>query len=217
VVAVALKNFIADDLESLLYVVNLGTIPIHVWSSRVGTLSQPDWCILDLDPKQAPFSDVVRIARAVHDLCEEIGLPCFAKTSGSSGIHVLVPLGRRLTYEQSRTLAQLLARVVVAEHTDVATLTRNPERREGKVYIDFVQNGHGRLIAAPFTVRPLPGATVSAPLKWSEVNRRLKIGSHTLATLPRRMKRMADDPLRPVLDLEPDLLAALDRLTGWFD
>jgi bifunctional non-homologous end joining protein LigD len=212
-----LSYFIADDLESLLYVVNLGTIPIHVWSSRVGTLSQPDWCILDLDPKQAPFSDVVRIARAVHDLCEEIGLPCFAKTSGSSGIHVLVPLGRRLTYEQSRTLAQLLARVVVAEHTDVATLTRNPERREGKVYIDFVQNGHGRLIAAPFTVRPLPGATVSAPLKWSEVNRQLKIGSHTLATLPRRMKRMADDPLRPVLDLEPDLLAALDRLTGWFD
>jgi bifunctional non-homologous end joining protein LigD len=212
-----LSYFIADDLESLLYVVNLGTIPIHIWSSRVDTLSQPDWCILDLDPKEAPFTDVVTIARGVHDLCEEIGLPCFAKTSGSSGIHVLVPLGRTLTHEQSRTLAQLLARVVVAEAPDIATLTRNPGRREGKVYIDFVQNGHGRLIAAPFTVRPLPGATVSAPLKWSEVDRRLKIGSHTLATVPERMKHLGDDPLRPVLDLEPDLLGALERLTHWVD
>ncbi|MEJ2204429.1 MAG: DNA ligase D [Gemmatimonadota bacterium] len=212
-----LSYFIADDLDSLLYVVNLGTIPIHVWSSRVDSLAQPDWCILDLDPKEAPFTDVVKVARALHDLCEEIGLPSFAKTSGSSGIHVLVPLGRRLTYEQSRTLAQLLARVMVAEHTDIATLTRNPERREGKVYVDFVQNGHGRLIAAPFTVRPLSGATVSAPVKWSEVSGRLRIGSHTIASVPRRMKRLGSDPLRPVLDLEPDLLGALERLTHWFD
>lgn len=212
-----LSYFVADDLESLLYVVNLGTIPIHVWSSRVGSLSQPDWCILDLDPKDAPFSDVVAVARGIHDLCEEIGLPCFAKTSGSSGIHVLVPLGRRLTYEQSRTLAQLLARVIVAEHPDIATLTRNPERREGKVYVDFVQNGHGRLIAAPFTVRPLPGATVSAPLEWREVNAGLTIAAHTITTVPERMERLGDDPLRPVLDLEPDLLGALERLTHWFD
>jgi len=153
----------------------------------------------------------------VHDLCEEIELPSFAKTSGSSGIHVLVPLGGRLTYEQSRTLAQLLARVVVAEHPDIATLTRNPDKRDGKVYMDFVQNGQGRLIAAPFTVRPLAGATVSAPLKWSEVNKRLKISNHTIASVPKRMKRLKQDPLRPVLDLEPDLLGALERLTHWFD
>jgi bifunctional non-homologous end joining protein LigD len=212
-----LSYFVAEDLESLLYVVNLGTIPLHIWSSRIATLATPDWCILDLDPKEAPFSHVVEIARVLHDLCDEIGLPCFAKTSGSSGIHVLVPLGRRLTYEQSRTLAQLLARVAVAERTDIATLTRNPARRAGKVYIDFVQNGHGRLLAAPFTVRPLPGATVSAPLGWSEVNARLGIASHTLASVPRRMKRLKEDPLRPVLDLEPDLLGALERLTHWFD
>ena len=212
-----LSYFIADDLESLLYVVNMGTIPLHVWSSRVTSLAQPDWCILDLDPKEAPFTDVVQVANAVHALCEEIGLPSFAKTSGSSGIHVLVPLGGRLTYEQSRTLAQLLARVVVAEHPHIATLTRSPDKRDGKVYMDFVQNGHGRLIAAPFTVRPLPGATVSAPLAWSEVNKRLKIANHTIASVPRRMKRLKQDPLRPVLDLQPDLLGALERLTHWFD
>ena len=212
-----LSYFVAEDLESLLYVINLGTIPLHVWSSRVATLAKPDWCILDLDPKEAPFEHVVDLARTLHDICEEIGLPSFAKTSGSSGIHVLVPLGRRLDYEQSRTLGQLLGRVAVAERTEIATLTRNPQRRDGKVYIDFVQNGHGRLLAAPFTVRPLPGAPVSAPLRWSEVNRKLKISHHTIATVPRRMKKLGEDPLHAVMELEPDLLGALERLTHWFD
>jgi bifunctional non-homologous end joining protein LigD len=212
-----LSYFVVDDLESLLYVVNLGTIPLHIWSSRISSLSSPDWCILDLDPKDAPFAHVVDLARTIHDICEEIGLPSFAKTSGSSGIHVLVPLGGRLTYEQSRTLAQLLGRVAVAERTDIATLTRSPDRREGKVYVDFVQNGHGRLLVAPFTVRPLPGATVSAPVNWTEVNKRLRISNHTIASMPRRMRRLKADPLRPVMELEPDLLGALERLTHWFD
>ena len=180
-------------------------------------MAEPDWCIIDLDPKEAPFTDVVDIARTIHELCEEIGLPSYPKTSGSSGIHVLVALGGQLTYEQSRTLGQLLGRVVVAERSDIATLTRNPERRDGKVYVDFVQNGHGRLLVAPFTVRPKPGAPVSAPLKWSEVNKRLKIENHTIKSLPKRMKRLKEDPLRPVLDEEPDLLGALDRLTRWCD
>jgi bifunctional non-homologous end joining protein LigD len=212
-----LSYFVVEDLESLLYVINLGTIPIHVWSSRVSSLAAPDWCVLDLDPKEAPFTDVVNIARTIHDLCDEIGLPCHAKTSGSSGIHVLVPLGGRLTHEQSRTLAQLLGRVVVAERPDIATLTRNPDRREGKVYVDSVQNGHGRLLVAPFTVRPKPGAPVSAPLKWNEVNKRLKISNHTIESVPARMKRLKEDPLRAVLGEEPDLLEALARLTTWFD
>jgi bifunctional non-homologous end joining protein LigD len=85
------------------------------------------------------------------------------------------------------------------------------------VYIDFVQNGHGRLLVAPFTVRPKPGAPVSAPLLWKEVNTRLTIESHTIKSVPKRMKRLGEDPLGPVLDLEPDLLGALDSLTRWFD
>jgi bifunctional non-homologous end joining protein LigD len=212
-----LSYFVAEDVESLLYVINLGTIPLHIWSSRIESLASPDWCILDLDPKDAPFTDVVDVALTIRDLCEEIDLPCFPKTSGSSGIHVLVPLGRRLTYEQSRTLGQLLGRIVVSERPDIATLTRNPDRREGKVYVDFVQNGHGRLLVAPFTVRPKPGAPVSTPLRWSEVNKRLEIPNHTIESVPRRMRRLGEDPMRPVLDIEPDLLGALERLTTWFD
>ncbi len=211
-----LSYFVADDLESLLYVINLGTIPLHVWSSRVDTLAQPDWCVLDLDPKEAPFTDVVAIARTIHEIGEEIGLPTLAKTSGSSGIHVLVPLGGKLTYEQSRTLGELLGRVVAAERPDIATLTRNPERRDGKVYIDFVQNGHGRLLVAPFAVRPKPGAPVSAPLAWSEVNDELTIAQHSIRSVPERMEQMGTDPLAVVLELEPDLLGALSRLSGWF-
>jgi bifunctional non-homologous end joining protein LigD len=212
-----LSYFVAEDLESLLYIVNLGTIPMHVWSSRVATLGTPDWCILDLDPKDAPFEHVVEVARVIRGICEEIALPCFAKTSGSSGIHVLVPLGRQLTFEQCKTLGQLLARVTVAERTDIATLTRSPERRGGKVYVDFLQNGHGKLLAAPFTARPRAGATVSAPLRWTDVTKRLKIEDHTIESLPGRMKRLKEDPLRPVLELEPDLLGALERLSRWFD
>ena len=212
-----LSYFVAEDVESLLYVANLGTIPLHVWSRRIETLPAPDWCILDLDPKEAPFTDVVDVALAIRELCEEIELPCYAKTSGSSGIHVLIPLGRKLTYEQSRSLGQLLGQVVVSQRPDIATLTRNPERRDGKVYVDFVQNGHGRLLVAPFCVRPKEKAPVSAPLLWDEVTHDLRIEDHTIVTMPERMERLGADPLRPVLDEEPDLLGALGRLQEWFD
>jgi bifunctional non-homologous end joining protein LigD len=212
-----LDYFVVDDLDSLLYVINLGTIPLHIWSSHVAALETPDWCILDLDPKGAPFSDVVKIARALHSVCDEIELPSFIKTSGSSGLHVLIPLGHQCTYEQSRTLGQLLARVVVAELPEIATVTRIPSKREGKVYLDYVQNGHGRLLASPFCVRPLPGAPVSAPLKWSEVTTRLDVGKYTIKTVPPRMKRLNRDPLAEVLTLKPDLNHALHLLTKKFE
>src|SRR5207245_3433650 len=102
--------FVCDDAAALLYLANMATIPLHVWASRVGSLERPDWCVLDLDPKEAPFEHVVTVARAAHRLCEDIALPSFIKTSGSTGLHVLLPLARQLTYEQCRTLAGLLAR-----------------------------------------------------------------------------------------------------------
>lgn len=153
-----ISYFVADSEDALLYIANLGTIPLHIWGSRAGSLERPDWCIIDLDPKEAPFSDVITLAIATHDLCESIGLPNFIKTSGSTGLHVLVPLGRQVTFEQCRQLALLLAQAVAADHREIATLTRNPARREGKVYLDWGQNGHGRLLVAPYSARPLPGA-----------------------------------------------------------
>jgi len=207
-----LDYFVCDNESSLLYIANMAAILLHVWSSRVATLEKPDWCILDLDPKEAPFPDVVTVAKAVQALCDDIGLPTGIKTSGSTGLHVLIPLGRQVTYEQSRTLGGLLARVVAAELPEIATVTRQVQKRGGKVYLDYVQNGHGRLLVAPFSARPLPGAPVSMPLKWSEVTPKLDIKKFTIKTAPTRMKKLEEDPLRPVLDLQPDLVHALEQL-----
>jgi len=160
---------------------------------------------------------VITLAKTTHELCDSLGLPNFVKTSGSSGLHVLVPLGRLVTYEQCRSLAQLLAKAVAADHRDIATLTRNPSRRDGKVYLDFLQNGHGRLLVAPFSARPFPKAPASAPLTWKEVKPGLDPRQFTIADLPGRMRRMKKDPCIDVLDLQPDLGTALERLKERFE
>ncbi|HVN38857.1 MAG TPA: DNA ligase D [Myxococcota bacterium] len=207
-----LRYFVCEDVESLLYVINLGTIPLHVWSSRISKLQHPDWCILDLDPKGAPFAHVVEVARALHALCEELALPSFVKTSGSTGLHVLVPLGAQLTHAQSRALAELLAQAVVARVPEIATVARSLRRRDGKVYVDALQNGHGKLLVAPFSARPVPGARVSMPLRWRDVTARLDPAQFHLRNAPARMRRLGGDPLAPVLRESPDLLVALERL-----
>jgi len=207
-----LQYFVVENPETLLYLANLATIPLHIWNSRVSTLGKPDWCVLDLDPKDAPFTDVVKVALFLKDLADDLELPTYVKSTGSTGLHILIPMGRQCTYEQSRTLGHLLAHVAVAELPEIATITRNIGQRDGKVYIDFLQNRHGQLIVAPFSVRPVPEAAVSTPLEWSEVNSRLKIRKHSLATVPKRMKKQGHDPMRAVLSDKPDLMAALARL-----
>jgi bifunctional non-homologous end joining protein LigD len=207
-----LRYFVCDDVDTLLYLANSATIPLHIWASRVATIERPDWCSIDLDPKDAPFESVVVVARGLHRLCDSIGLPSFIKTSGSSGLHVLVPLAGACTHEQARLVAELLARRIVAQLPEVATITRVINQRAGRVYLDYLQNGHGKLLVAPFCVRPLPGAPVSAPLRWSEVDRRLDIRRFTIRTVLRRMERLGEDPVAPVLTTVPDLLGALDAL-----
>ena len=207
-----IDHFVCDDEASLLYLVNLGTIPLHIWSSRTGDIEHPDWCVLDLDPKGAPFTDVVSVAEVAHALCQEIGLPCLVKTSGSSGLHLMIPLGGQCLHDHARTLGELLARLIAAELPEIATLARQVSRREGKVYLDYLQNGAGRLIVAPFSARPLPGAPVSMPLQWAEVTPQLDIKAFTIANASERMQKLKRDPLRELLDLQPDISAALERL-----
>jgi bifunctional non-homologous end joining protein LigD len=209
--------FVCDDLASLLYVINLGSIPLHLWASRAPTLERPDWCVLDLDPKGAPFAHVVDVARGLKALCDRIGLPVMVKSTGSSGLHLMIPLGRQCTHEQSRSLGELLARCIVDRLPAIATIVRQVSQRDGKVYVDYLQNGSGKLIVSPFCVRPLPGAPVSVPLAWREVTRKLDIRRHTIRTVPGRMRRLGADPLAPVLELAPDLAAALERLMRELD
>ncbi len=209
-----IKYFVCDSVEALLYIANLGSIPIHIWNSRVGSLEQPDWCVIDLDPKEAPFSDVIRTALALRELCDSIGMPSHVKTTGKTGLHILLPLGRQCTFEQSRTLGELLARVLLRDLGDIATITRHVTKRGDKVYLDYLQNRHGQLIVAPFSVRPLPGASVSMPLTWDEVNAGLDPRAFTIRTAVERMQRLGADPVAPVLSQRPDLGGVLERLAA---
>jgi len=206
--------FVCDDADSLLYIANLGCIPIHIWASSVGSLEQCDWCVMDLDPKEAPFSDVIRCAQALHRLCDQIGLQHYVKTTGKTGLHIMIPLARLCTYEQSRTLGELLARVMLREVGEIATITRQVTRRGDKVYLDYLQNRHGQTIVAPFSVRPEPGATVSMPLSWKEVVEGLNPRDYTIRNAIERMERLGSDPVAPVLREIPDLAAVLERLGG---
>ena len=203
--------FVVQNVESLVYLANMGAIPIHAWHSRTTDLQHPDWCVLDLDPKDAPFAHVLATAKAVKELLDEIRLPGFLKTSGASGLHILMPLARRLTHRQATTLGELLARVVVHRYPDICTIARMVRQRDGKVYLDYLQNGHGQLLVAPLSARAEPAASVSMPVKWSELNGRLANANYHLKNAVARLKRMGD-PMAPVLTTTPDLESALARL-----
>jgi bifunctional non-homologous end joining protein LigD len=203
--------FIVDDRESLRYVVNLGTIPLHLWSSRVTSIDNPDWLVLDLDPKGAPFTDVVKVARALHGILDNLGLPSYVKTSGATGLHIVLPLGAGYDYEVTRTFARLLAVMGVEAEPEISTIARPLRSRGGKVYIDFGQNGRGQTVVAPFSARPLPGAPVSCPLRWEEVTAKLDPRRFTIETTPARLEKIGD-PLAPVLTGRIDVAATLRRL-----
>jgi bifunctional non-homologous end joining protein LigD len=209
-----IRYFICDSEEALLYIANMGSIPIHMWASREGSLELPDWCVIDLDPKEAPFSDVIRCAQVLHRICESVELPNYVKTTGKTGLHIMLPLGRQCTYEQSRMLGELLARCVLRELSDIATITRHVTKRGDKVYLDYLQNRHGQTIVTPLSARPLPGATVSMPLVWDEVNDSLDPRAFTIRNAPERMEQLSTDPVLPVLDMKPDLAHVLERLAG---
>jgi len=202
---------VVDDAEMLRYVANSGAIPLHLWASRIPSLERPDWVVLDLDPKGAPFTDVVKVALALRRILDGLELPSYVKTSGATGLHILLPLGARYTYEQARTFARLLAMLGVEALPEISTVARPLRARGGKVYIDFGQNGHGQTIVAPYSLRPLPGAPASCPLEWREVTPRLDPAHFNLQTIAARFEKMAD-PLRPVLGDGVDIAAALERI-----
>ena len=205
--------FVVQNVESLVYLANMGAIPIHAWHSRITDLAHPDWCVLDLDPKDAPFANVITVAKAVKALLDEIELPGFLKTSGASGLHILLPLAGKLTHDQATTLAELLARVVVGRYPALCTITRAVRAREQKVYVDYLQNGHGQLLVAPLSARAEPAASVSMPMHWRELTGRLHNANYHLKNAIARLKRQGD-PMAAVLTTEPDIEQALARLAG---
>jgi bifunctional non-homologous end joining protein LigD len=207
-----IRYFVIENEEALAYIANMAAIPLHIWSSRIGTLQHPDWSILDLDPKGAPFDNVVKVARAIHRLCEQVELPHFVKTSGSTGLHVLIPLGAMYTHEQSRTMAELLANYVVKQLPEIATVERHLDARGGKVYVDYLQNGHGRLLVAPYSARTVPSAAVSMPLRWHQVTPRLDMHKYNLRTVPGLLAKQKADPFAALFTEAADLDRSLALL-----
>ncbi len=210
----AVPHLVCDDRDTLLWMANAASIDLHPWLSRAARLDQPDWTVLDLDPKDAPFAHVIRIARAAEKLLTGIGLRPLLKTSGASGLHVFVPLAEGYTYAQSRMFCEAVARALVRELADIATVERAIAARDGKVYLDFGQNRRSQTIVPPYCVRPVPGATVSTPLSWDELDGGLTPRRFTFDVVRERLERHGD-LFRSALTDGQDLLPAIERLTRY--
>lgn len=188
-----LNYAIYTDLASLLYLVNLGAIGQHPWLSRVDNLDRPDYVVFDLDPKGAPFGNVLKVARLTKKVLDELNVTGFVKTSGSSGIHVFVPIKRSYSFEAAMDWAELVAQEIVARNPKIATVERRlAEREKAQIYVDWQQNARGKSIAAPYTARPRPKATVSAPVSWEEVEAGFKLTDFTIETMDERMESVGD-------------------------
>ncbi len=183
---------LVNDAETLAYLVNQGTLTFHTYLSRVQTLDRPDFIAYDLDPGSAKFADVVRIARTLHDILDDQKARSFPKTSGKSGLHILVPWTGAGGYDEARAWAMGNALRVVAELPDVATVERRKDDRGGRVYVDVIQNAQGHHVVPPYVMRAVAGATVSTPLEWKEVTPKLDPKKFTPAVVLSRLKRKGD-------------------------
>jgi len=198
---------------TLLYMANLGAIERHPWHSRVENLEHPDWFVFDMDPGEGvEFKTICEVAVATRDVLERLGLESYAKTSGSRGLHVYVPVKAIYGYEEIAELAELVATAVACRHSDVATVERSKRKRGRRmIYVDHMQNARGKSVVAPYSVRPRPGATVSAPLEWAEVERRkIRTDDFDIKNMPERISRKGD-LFRPVLKRKQALGDALER------
>lgn len=187
-------RIVGGDLLTLLYTVQIGTVAVHPWQSRLATIDEADYSTIDLDPgDEVPFSRVVELARLVKKELDALGLIAALKTSGSSGLHIAMPLPRRTTYEESTALAERIAQRVVDACPKLATLERRLDKRPGgTTYVDTQQNARGKSMASAYSVRARPSASVSAPLDWRELRSTLRIDAFTVRTMAKRLARVGD-------------------------
>lgn len=206
------KNFLViTDEASLLYVVGLGCIEINPWSSTESKPDNPDWCIIDLDPDQNTFDQVILTAQVTKTILESIGVNSYCKTSGSTGLHIYFPLEAKYSYEESKEFARKIATLVHKELPEFTSIERIVSNRGGKMYVDFLQNRPQATLAAPYSVRPKPGATVSMPLHWEEVKKGLNMTDFTLKNSIERM-RSEGDIFKPVLGKGINMKECLKKL-----
>ncbi len=209
-----IRYLLCPNKATLLYMANLGCIELNPWSSRVEHLDNPDYAVLDLDPDGNDFEEVLQVTRTAGNLFREIEVPFYCKTSGATGMHLYIPLNARYTYEQSRNFIKLIAQLIWRQHPKLTSLKRSPGDRKGKIYLDYLQNVRGKTLASVYSVRPVPGAQVSTPLEWAEVQTGVKPADFTIFTVLDRLEERGDI-FRPVIDKGIDLNNALEKLTEY--
>jgi bifunctional non-homologous end joining protein LigD len=207
------KFLVCSDEATLMYMASLGCIEMNPWHSRIQSPENPDWCVIDLDPDDNSFNQVIEAAQAVKKILDAIDVPSYPKTSGSTGMHIYIPLGAKYSYDQSRMLAEIIVNIVYHEIPSFSSLERNPSKRKGKIYLDFLQNRSIQTIAAPYSLRPKPGATVSTPLNWDEVKKGLTVKQFNIHTILDRLKDVGDI-FEPVLGKGIDLLKTLKKVNS---
>lgn len=206
-----IKYIVCTNQASLLYMVNLGCIEINPWLSKTDRLNQPDYMVIDLDPLEAEFDMVIETALTVKEVLDESKIRSFCKTSGATGLHIYVPLSGKYEFETSKSFAHMIVRLVHNKIPEITSLERSPLKRIGKVYLDYLQNRSGQTIAAPYSVRPKPGATVSAPLDWDEVKPGLDPKKFNIKTMTDRIEKLGDI-FKGVLGTEINLIKSLKDL-----
>lgn len=188
-----LDYLICNDKATLLYMANLGCIEINPWNSTIKHIENPDWLVIDIDPsKKDKFEEVVQTALTVKEVMDELETECYCKTSGASGLHVYIPLGAKYDYDSTKILAELIARKIQQRLPETTSLERSIKKRNNKIYIDYLQNRRGQTLAAPYSVRPVPGAQVSTPLEWSEVTAKLSPSQFTIKNVLQRFEKKGD-------------------------
>ena len=186
------EYLLCQDEATLIYLINLGCIDLNPWSSRVAHLENPDYLLIDLDPEETDFGNVVTTALSFREFLENLDIPSFCKTSGAKGMHIYLPLDAQYSYEQSRKLAELFCIQVHKKIPQLTSMKRNPKDRKGLVYLDYLQNIKGQTLASAYSVRARPGATVSTPLLWSEVTEKLHPSQFTMKNVPNRIHKYGD-------------------------
>lgn len=207
-----IEFLICNDKETLIYMANLGCIEINPWSSRVGSLDNPDYIIFDLDPNKASLKDLVTTAKKVKEILDGLGIKGYLKTSGGKGLHVFIPVKPKYTYEQTRDFSHIISQAVNKALPKITSLERMPKNRIGKVYLDFLQNGKGKTMACAYSLRPREGATASTPLDWKELDdKKFDLKNYNIKTLPKRVKEKGD-LWADFFDNALDLKSILDKL-----
>lgn len=209
------KNFLVpEDDSSILYMANLGAIEMNPWNSTIKNPDNPDWCLIDLDPSdQNSFEQVIKTAQVTKEVMDELGVKGYPKTSGSTGIHIYIPLGAKYSYDECQLFGKLIATRVQQTLPKFTSIERMTKNRKGKLYVDYLQNRAKATLAAPYSLRPKPGATVSMPLYWEEIKKGLKMKDFNISNAMDRIKSEGDI-FKPVLGKGIDLEKILKKINS---